>query len=367
MLPAPSIGALILSSSTNLQIVVIGKVPAPLKDLLETVGSVKFLDRNESLPEGEIIEACRQAHVVLTEPPDKMTKAVIAGCPSLVMLAQRAVGYDNINLRDCAERPILVTNTPGVLDNATADMAFALLLAAGRRVVEADQYVRSGQWQGFENDLLLGTEMTGRTIGIVGMGRIGSAMAKRAHGFGMRIIYCRGQDADPSVKDQDIVPDDKDQKWQSELAAQRLSMKSVLMQSDYISLHCPHNKQTEKLIGKEQFALMKNNCIFVNTARGKVVDEEALCQAIKSGQIRGAGLDVFYNEPVVSEILLKAPNVVLAPHIGSASEETRYAMAELAVKAVVSAFQGKLPATTLNKEVFDKWLTKAMPQVTLSK
>jgi len=144
-------------------------------------------------------------------------------------------------------------------------------------------------------------------------------------------------------------------------------MRTVLMQSDYISLHCPHNKQTEKLIGKEQFGLMKKNCIFVNTARGKVVDEEALCQAIECGQIRGAGLDVFYNEPTVSEILLKAPNVVLAPHIGSASEETRYAMAELAVKAVVTAFAGSLPGNAVNKEVFEKWLKKAVPKETPSR
>lgn len=350
-----------MSSSTKPQIVVIGKVPADLAERLSKVGAISFLDRNESLPEKEIIEACINASVILTEPPDKITPGIIEACGDLVMLAQRAVGYDNIDLRDCEERPILVTNTPGVLDNATADFAFTLLLAAGRRVVEADNYVRSGQWQGFENDLLPGTEMTGRTIGIIGMGRIGSAMARRAHGFGMRIVYCRAAEANPKVQDQDIELDQKDQKWKAELSAERVSLRSVLTQSDYISVHCPHNKQTEKLIGKDQFSLMKKNCIFVNTARGKVVDEEALCQAIKTRQIRGAGLDVFYNEPTVSEILLKAPNVVLAPHIGSASEETRYAMAELAVKAVELAFAGTLPANAVNKEVFDKWLKKAVP------
>jgi glyoxylate reductase len=350
-----------LSSSQKHQIVVIGKVPGKLALDLSTVGEVSFLERNEKLTEKEIIEACHKAHVILTEPPDQITPGVIEACPNLVMLAQRAVGYDNIDLKDCAARPILVSNTPGVLDNATADFAFSLLLAAGRRVVEADNYVRSGQWQGFENDLLLGTEMTGRTIGIVGMGRIGSAMARRARGFGMRIIYCRAADAEPQARDQDIALDQKDQEWLAELSAQRVSLHTLLRQSDYISLHCPHNKQTEKLIGKDQFSLMKKNCIFVNTARGKVVDEEALCQAIKSGQIRGAGLDVFYNEPSVSETLLAAPNVVLAPHIGSASEETRYAMAELAVKAVLTAFRGSLPDNALNKEVFDKWLKKAVP------
>ena len=355
-----------MSSPTNHQIVVIGKVPGVLADLLGTVGTVSFLDRNEMLTEEEIIDACSKAHVILTEPPDFITAKVIGACPDLVMIAQRAVGFDNINLKDCENRPILVANTPGVLDNATADFAFALLLAAGRRVVEADRYVRSGQWEGFENDLLLGTEMSGRTIGIVGMGRIGSAMAKRAHGFGMNIIYCRAADAAPQVKDPDIKLDQKDQQWLTQLGAKRVSLRTLLMQSDYVSMHCPHNKQTEKLIGKEQFALMKKNCIFVNTSRGKVVDEEALCLAIDSGQIRGAGLDVFYHEPKVSETLLKAQNVVLAPHIGSASEETRYAMAELAVKAVRTAFAGSLPANAVNKEVFENWLKNAAG-VTLSK
>jgi glyoxylate reductase len=337
---------------------VIGKVPHDLGELLATVGTVSFVERNERLPEEEIIAACKNAHVILTEPPDFITPAVIAACQNLVMLAQRAVGYDNIDLKDCAERPILVTNTPGVLDNATADLAFALLLAAGRRIVEADTYVRSGQWQGFENDLLLGTEMSGRTIGIIGMGRIGSAMAKRAHGFGINIIYCRGADASDQTRDESIESDEKDRIWAAELQARRVSLRTLLSQSDFISVHCPHNKQTEKLIGPEQFALMKKNCIFVNTSRGKVVDEEALCQAIERGQIRGAGLDVFYHEPQVSKTLLAAPNVVLAPHIGSASEETRYAMAELAVKAVLTAFQGKLPANALNREIFDRWLAK---------
>jgi lactate dehydrogenase-like 2-hydroxyacid dehydrogenase len=219
---------------------------------------------------------------------------------------------------------------------------------------------------GFENDLLLGTEMSGRTIGIIGMGRIGSAMARRAHGFGINIIYCRGADASDSVRDENIKGDAKDEKWAAELQAKRVSLRTLLGQSDFISVHCPHNKQTEKLIGKGQFALMKKNCIFVNTSRGKVVDEEALCQAIEHGQIRGAGLDVFYNEPKVSKTLLAANNVVLAPHIGSASEETRYAMAELAVKAVLTAFEGKLPGNTLNKEVFDRWLANTKSAKTKS-
>ncbi len=342
--------------STKNKIVVIGKVPPALADRLAAIGPVSYLERSQALSEAEIIAAARHAEIISTEPPDAITPAIIQACPDLFMIAQRAVGYDNINLQDCESRPILVTNTPGVLDNATADLAFALLLAAARRIVEADNYVRSGQWQGFENDLLLGTEMHGRTIGIVGMGRIGSAVARRAHGFGMNIIYCRAAESNKSAQDNDVKLDQKDLQWQTEFGAKRVSLNSVLKDSDYVSLHCPHNKQTEKLISEEQFSLMKKDAIFINTARGKIVDEEALVEALASGKIRGAGLDVFYNEPKVSAALLTASNVVLAPHIGSASEQTRYAMAALAVKSIELALAGTLPPNSLNSQIFDKWL-----------
>jgi glyoxylate reductase len=344
------------------RIVVFGKLPADLMTRLTACGDVSGLDKKEGLVEADIIEAACAADIILTEPYVHITPAILASCPNLSMIAQRAVGYDNINLNDCLSRPILVTNTPGVLDNATADLAFALLLAAGRRIVEADRYVRDGHWRGFENDLLLGCELSGRTIGIVGMGRIGSAMARRARGFSMNIVYCRAADVKDDIDDEAVAAaasrDDKDKTWAQELGARRVSLKSLLEQSDFISLHCPHNSETEKLIGAPQFALMKKNCIFVNTARGKVVDEEALCRALENGQIRGAGLDVFYNEPIVSENLLKASNVVLAPHIGSASEETRYAMAELAVNSVIKALAGTLPENALNKEIFAAWRLK---------
>ncbi|CAN5297243.1 D-glycerate dehydrogenase [soil metagenome] len=344
-----------MPTPTETKIVVIGKVPTDLGLRLSAVGTVSYIERSQALSEAEMIAALKQATIVMTEPPDTITPKIIAACPQLIMIAQRAVGFDNINLKDCSSRPILVTNTPGVLDNATADLAFALLLAAGRRIVEADHYVRSGQWQGFENDLLLGCEMNARTIGIIGMGRIGSAVAKRAHGFGMNIIYCRAAETNSAALDNQIELDQKDLQWQSELGAKRVSFNTLLEQSDFISLHCPHNKQTEKLIGQQEFAMMKQSAIFINTARGKIVDEEALVKAIESKQIRGAGLDVFFNEPKVSAALLKATNVVLAPHIGSASEQTRYAMAELSVRSVELSLSGKLPANTLNPEVFDTW------------
>ncbi|MBU6451310.1 MAG: D-glycerate dehydrogenase [Cyanobacteria bacterium REEB67] len=352
--------------SKQVQIVVFGKLPEDLMARLAEVGAVSSLDKKEGLVEADIIAAACAADIILTEPYVQITPAVLAACPNLRMIAQRAVGYDNINLDDCLHRPILVTNTPGVLDNATADLAFALLLTAGRRIVEADKYVRDGHWRGFENDLLLGCELAGRTIGIVGMGRIGSAMARRARGFSMDIVYCRAADVKDDANDETIAAsagvDEKDRKWKQELGARRVSLKTLLQHSDFISLHCPHNKDTEKLIGAPQFALMKKNCIFVNTARGKVVDEDALCRALEKGQIRGAGLDVFYNEPVVSETLLKASNVVLAPHIGSASEETRYAMAALAVNSVLKALAGTLPDNALNKDVFDQW-RKNQPEI----
>ena len=340
-----------MTQPAKMQILIIGKIPEDLSKKLEPLGTVSCIERNDSLPEAEIIAAAKNADILLTEPPDKITPALIAACPQLKMIAQRAVGYDNINLKDLESRPILATNTPGVLDNATADLAFALLLAAARRIVEADRYVRELHWQGFENDLLLGCEISGRTIGIVGMGRIGTAMARRARGFGMNVIYSRSSQ-DINQKDQ------KDQQWLSELQAQRVTLTELLQQSDFISLHCPHNKETEKLIGTKEFALMKKNCVFVNTARGKVVDEEALIEALRNKQIRAAGLDVFYNEPKVNPYLIEASNVVLTPHIGSASEETRHAMAELSVNSILQAFAGNLPGNALNKEVFTSWSAK---------
>jgi glyoxylate reductase len=335
------------------KIVVVGKLPEDLLDVLRTAGDVESLERNGQFSFDEIIAAASSAHILLTEPYVPVKKELLAACPDLFMVAQRAVGFDNISLPDCNASGVIATNTPGVLDNATADLAFTLLLATARRIVEADNYVRDGHWQGFENDLMLGSDISGQTLGIIGMGRIGSAMARRARGFDMNVIYCRSKNH--SAESIDKQDQDKDQKT---VSYKQVDFDTLLAQSDYISLHCPHNKETEKLIGEREFALMKPNCILVNTARGKVVDEEALCRALESKKIAGAGLDVFYDEPTVSQYLLKAPNVVLAPHIGSATAATRHAMAHLAVDSVLAVLAQKLPSNALNKDIFPQVLSK---------
>ncbi len=325
-----------------------------MEETLSALAPIEFIDRTTALPDDQLIAALQGKSIILTEPQDGLNEKVIASAPALKMIAQRAVGYDNINLPLCSQRNILVSNTPGVLDNATADLAFALLLACSRRIVEADSYVRSGQWTGFENDLLLGTEIAGKTIGIVGMGRIGYAMAKRCQGFGLKIIYSRS--GDQGRTDCEIEIDDKDRKLTTELTAQRVSLETLLKNSSFVSVHCLLSKATTELIGHKEFSLMPPDCIFINTARGKIVDEQALADAIFTNKIKAAGLDVFYSEPEVHKLLLAAPNVVLAPHIGSATAETRHAMAKLAVTAVLQAFQEQIkPPNLLNAEIWTDW------------
>ncbi len=337
-----------------MKILCLGRLPQDLEEKLSALAPIEFIDRTTALPDAQLIAAMQGKSVILTEPQDDLNEKVIAAAADLKMIAQRAVGYDNINLPFCSQRNILVSNTPGVLDNATADLAFALLLACGRRIVEADSYVRGGQWTGFENDLLLGTEISGKTMGIVGMGRIGYAMAKRCHGFGLKIIYSRS--GDQGCSDSEIKTDDKDHMLATEMNAQRVSLETLLKNSNFVSVHCLLSKATTELIGHKEFALMPPDCIFINTARGKIVDEQALADAIFTNKIKAAGLDVFYSEPEVHKLLLAAPNVVLAPHIGSATAETRHAMANLAVTAVVQAFQEQTkPPNLLNAEIWTDW------------
>lgn len=337
-----------------MKILCLGRLPQDMEETLSALAPIEFIDRTTALPDDQLIAALQGKSIILTEPQDGLNEKVIASAPALKMIAQRAVGYDNINLPLCSQRNILVSNTPGVLDNATADLAFALLLACSRRIVEADSYVRSGQWTGFENDLLLGTEIAGKTIGIVGMGRIGYAMAKRCQGFGLKIIYSRS--GDQGRTDCEIEIDDKDRKLTTELTAQRVSLETLLKNSSFVSVHCLLSKATTELIGHKEFSLMPPDCIFINTARGKIVDEQALADAIFTNKIKAAGLDVFYSEPEVHKLLLAAPNVVLAPHIGSATAETRHAMAKLAVTAVLQAFQEQIkPPNLLNAEIWTDW------------
>jgi glyoxylate reductase len=335
----------------KIKILCLGKLPQTLTQRLydwPQLGDLKIVERKESLTLDELKLVLQDRDVVLSEPQDNLKADVLKHFGNLKMIAQRAVGYDNIDLPFCSSNNILVTNTPGVLDNATADLAFSLLLATARRIVEADKYVRENRWEGFESDLLLGAEISGKTLGIIGLGRIGQAMARRASGFGLQIIYTREQSNDNTL-------DAKDQVYLQKFGARRVTMAELLTQSDFISVHCPLNSKTTGLINSESFAAMKAGCIFVNTARGKVVDQGALVEAVLAGKIK-AGLDVFADEPQVPEALKLAPNVVLAPHIGSATSETRFKMAELAVQAIIHAVDEHCPANSLNPQIFANFI-----------
>jgi lactate dehydrogenase-like 2-hydroxyacid dehydrogenase len=254
-----------------------------------------------------------------------------AAGPSLRVVANMAVGHDNVDVAACAERGVVVTNTPGVLDEATADLAFALLLAASRRVVEADAFVRSGEPWSWRPDLFVGLDVSGgATLGIVGLGRIGLAMARRARAFGLRVVATPSRSAGAEAE---------------RLGIETMSLRDLLVASDIVSLHCPLTPDTRHLIGADALALMGPGSVLVNTARGPVVDEAALATALADGTIGSAGLDVYEQEPVIHPDLLALPNVVLLPHIGSAGRATRDRMALLAVDNARAVLAGEVPPT----------------------
>jgi glyoxylate reductase len=267
---------------------------------------------------------------------------VLRAAPKLRIVANVAVGYDNVDLPACTKRGVVVTNTPGVLDETTADFAWALLLAVARRVVEADQYVRAGNWQGFDFDQFCGTDVWGKTLGIVGFGRIGRAVARRASGFGMKVIYNSKTRASDEIE--------------KEFRAEYRDLNALLAEADFVTLHVPLNGDTRQMFDASRLFRMKPTAYLINTSRGPVVDEAALVHALESKKVAGAGLDVFEQEPFVHPGL-KRPNVVLAPHLGSASNETRAKMATTAAQNAVAFFQGQRPPNMLNPEAFKNGLS----------
>ena len=270
---------------------------------------------------------------------DRIDEEVLSKCSELKIVSNVAVGYNNIDVEACTRRGVMVTNTPGVLDDTTADLTWALLLATARRIVESDQYLRSSQWKGWGLMQFLGYDVHHKVIGICGLGRIGQRVARRAKGFDMRILYTDIIRAAPSLEE--------------ELGARFVDKKTLLSQSDFITLHVPLMPETTHYISTADFALMKPSAILINASRGPVVDEKALVQALKEGRIAGAGLDVYEKEPEVEPGLLEMKNVVLTPHIASASHESRLKMAIMAAENLVAGLMGKLPPNLVNEEVFE--------------
>ncbi len=268
---------------------------------------------------------------------DKVDAALLAAAPHLRAVANIAVGYNNIDVPACTARGVMATNTPGVLDDSTADLAWALMLGAARRITEVERRVRAGEWTGWQLKQWLGVDVHHATLGIIGMGRIGQAIARRAAGFEMKVIYHNRNRIAPELE--------------RKCNATYASLDELLKQADFVVLQMPYNPQTHHLIGADQLAKMKRSAILINSTRGGVVDDAALVRALRDGTIRGAGLDVYENEPKLNPAFLKLDNVVLAPHVGSSTEATRKAMAMLAAQNLVAALTGAVPANLLNPEV----------------
>jgi glyoxylate/hydroxypyruvate/2-ketogluconate reductase len=280
-------------------------------------------DKDEPLTKPDLIQKLADKDYLLSTVVDRIDEEVLAAAPGLKCIASGAVGTNNIDLKACADRGIAVTNTPDVLTETTADFAWALLMATARRLTEAEQYLRQGQWKGWSFDQLTGVDVYGSTLGILGMGRIGSAIARRAQGFGMTVLYHNRRPA-------------------SDEARARYVEKDVLFkESDFVVLVVPYSPQTHHIVAAKELALMKTSACLVNIARGGVVDDKALVQALQSGSIRAAGLDVFEGEPALDPGFLPLSNVVLTPHIASSTRATRGAMMQLAADNLLAHAQGR--------------------------
>lgn len=282
---------------------------------------------------GKALADCDGLMCALT---DKVDPALLAAAPKLKAVANIAVGYNNIDVPACTARGVMATNTPGVLDDSTADLAWTLMLGTARRITEVERRIRNGEWTGWQLKQWLGVDVHHATLGIVGMGRIGQAIARRAFGFEMKVIYHNRKPIAAELE--------------RKCNAAYVSFDELLAQSDFIVLQVPYSPATHHLIGAAQLAKMKPSAILINSTRGGVVDDAALIEVLKKGRIRGAGLDVYENEPKLNPEFLTLDNVVLAPHVGSSTEATRKAMAMLAAQNLVAALQGRLPPNLINPE-----------------
>ena len=314
------------------------RLPEQALDLLKRNGmNFTFNSKDEPPSESSLIHEVSDVDGLLCLLTEKITPDIIDAGKNLKVIANIAVGYDNIDVRRATERGIYVTNTPGVLTETTADLAWALLMASARRIVEADKYLRAGKWKIQWNLMFMtGSDINGKTLGIIGLGRIGQAVARRAKGFNMKIFY---------------YDENRNMDAEAELGVEYAEMEAILREADFVTIHVPLSEKTRNLISERQLAMMKRDAILVNTSRGPVVDEYALCDALKRGIIAGAGLDVFQKEPIEkSNPLIKLDNVVLVPHIGSATVETRTRMAVMAVENAIAALQGKTPENLVNPD-----------------
>jgi lactate dehydrogenase-like 2-hydroxyacid dehydrogenase len=300
------------------------------------VAEVRVNPENRVLTRQELEEGVKWCDCLLSQLTDKIDGSLLDLNPGLKIVANYAVGFNNVTVPDATARKVPVSNTPGVLTDTTADLTFALLLACARRIVEADAYMRQGKYESWDPLLLLGSDVHHKTIGIIGFGRIGYAVAQRAKGFDMKILY-----TDTSDKD-----------YAKDLGATRVDQETLLRESDFVSLHPFLDASSHHMIDEPQLRMMKKNAVILNAARGPVINEKALVQALKEGWIGGAGLDVYENEPAMEPGLAECHNAVIVPHIGSASIETRNAMGMLAVNNILARIRGEPLPSCVNPEVF---------------
>jgi glyoxylate reductase len=318
-------------------VLVTRRIPDEGLELLEKkCETLEIGPEDRPLSRKELLSKVKGRDAVVSMLNDDIDEKVLAAAKGARGFANYAVGYDNIDVEKATDLGIMVTNTPGVLTDATADLAWALLFAASRRILEADAHVRSGKWKGWGPMQYLGRSITGTTLGVIGAGRIGTNFALKALGFGMRILY------------NDL---NQNKVLEREVKARRVGKAELLQRSDFVALHVPYTPKTHHLIGAEDFDRMKDSAVLVNTSRGPVIDEAALVEALKKRQIASAGLDVYENEPKPLKGLTKLPNAVLLPHIGSATVGTRRQMAVMTAECVIAMLDGKTPRYLVNPEV----------------
>jgi len=313
------------------------RIPGDLLQEMRLQAEIRLWDREEPIPKDKLLEMAAGVHGLLNISADPVDKALLDAAGHLRVVSNAAAGYDNMDLQEMNRRKVMGTNTPDMVTETTADLAFGLMLAAARRIAEADRFVRAGRWEGWRPSLMLGLDVHGAALGIVGMGRIGEAVARRAGGFGMKVFY-HNRNRKPEAE--------------ARLGCAYKPLDDLLRTSDFICVLAP--AQPAPIIRREHFALMKRSAIFINVSRGKNVDEQALVEALREGSIAGAGLDVYEKEPIAAgHPLLSMDNVVLTPHIGTASAATRRRMIELAFHNLMTALKGQRPPNLVNPEALD--------------
>jgi len=322
------------------KILITGRLPEEVISPLKEKFDVEINHEDRPMDRQELLQSIENIEGLLPMITDCIDEEALNCAAHLKMIANFGVGYNNIDVKAATARGIMVSNTPGVLTDVTAELAFALILSVSRRLVEGDRIIREGHFKFWAPMLFLGREVTGKTLGIIGLGKIGKAVALRARGFKMRILYYNRQRIDLAEE--------------RELMAEYVDLKTLLKKSDFVSVHVPLTEDTRHMIGREELSLMNPTAFLINTSRGPVIDEKALVTALKDGTIGGAGLDVYENEPALSPGLTECDDVTLLPHIGSGTLETRFRMASIALENLVAGLEGQAPPNIVNPEVLSK-------------